>query len=475
MKQPAKQGEAAEPKKRKEFPPFLESRYFFETKNRRYWYLDPEGKGWKEDTRDDFASFLYNYHGLSKTPKVKGGQSGVQRAIYLVQQNWVNVTTDLAGYHGPRILTHADTRILVKNGPKLVEPFEGDYETLLSFFDGLLTGEPGEHLSCWCADVVRHVYARQLGSFIVPILCGPASAGKSLFQAILTAATGGRSTRPYQVMTGGTPFNEHLFAAEHWIIEDEYSSGDLKARNQLGTAIKNFVANELKLSHGKNKVPFTVPRLLQFLTVTLNNELENISQLPRKHPSLDGKISLYDCQYSPMPMPTGTDEKDRAFWAQLMKELPCWIYDLIYRTPMPAKWQTGRFMVPWRAEKLSAALDELEPYMKMRDLVHILLWDERRKTDEESPVITISRHGDSWLGTPTQIESDLRHQSSPVKTLADDLFRNPSECGRLLTRLCEHFPREYVNKRTAKERLYLLKRPEIGVYDNSKTGSDDVR
>ena len=140
----------------------------------------------------------------------------------------------------------------------------------------------------------------------MPILCGPASAGKSLFQAILTAATGGRSSRPYQVMTGGTPFNEHLFAAEHWVIEDEYSSGDMKARNQLGTSIKNFVANAQKLNHGKNKVPFMSPPLLQFMTVTLNDELENIAQLPQKHPSLDGKVSLYDCECSAMPMPTGT-------------------------------------------------------------------------------------------------------------------------------------------------------------------------
>ena len=448
MKQP-------EPKKRKEFPPFDPAQYFFETKNRRYWYLDPEGKGWKEDTRDDFAMFLHNYHGLSKTPKVKGGQSGVQRAIYLVQQNWVNVTTDLAGYHGPQILLHADTRILVKNGPRLKEPFEGDYTTLLEFFDGLLAGEQGEHLNCWCADVVRHVYARQLGSFIVPILCGPASAGKSLFQALLTAATGGRASRPYQVMTGGTPFNEHLFAAEHWMIEDEYSSGDQKARNQLGTAIKNFVANAQKLNHGKNKVPFLMPLLLQFLTVTLNDELENIAQLPQKHPSLDGKCSLYDCSCSNMPMPTGTKEEKDLFWAQLMKELPCWIYDLIHKTPMPAKWQTGRFMVPWRAEKVLIALDELQPEIKFRELVQTLYWNVK----ETAVDLCVRSEGGCKVGSATDIESDLRHKDSSVKAMADDLLRHPSAAGRYLTRLCDRFPQEFSFKRTAERREYTLRAP----------------
>lgn len=452
------QPEPPEPKKRKEFPPFESERYYFETKNRRYWYLDPEGKGWKEDTRDDFAAFLYNYHGLSKTPKVKGGQSRVQRAIYLVQQNWVNVTSDLAGYHGPQILEHDNLRILIKNGPRLMEPFEGDYVTLLEFFDGLLAGEQGEHLNCWCADVVRHAYARQLGSFIVPILCGPANAGKSLFQAILTAATGGRSSRPYQVMTGGTPFNEHLFAAEHWMIEDEYSSGDLKSRNQLGTAIKNFVANAQKLNHGKNKVPFLMPLLLQFMTLSLNDEMENIAQLPQKHPSLDGKVSLYDCSCSPMPMPTRTPAEKAAFLAQLMRELPCWIYDLIHKTPMPAKWQTGRFMVPWRAERISRALDALQPETKFRSIVHYLYWGPGELSRDG--ILFVQSSENAKIGAATDIEADLRHKDSVVKSLADDLLRHPSACGRYLSRLCDRFPEEFSFRRTMYSRIYTIRRPE---------------
>ena len=449
-------GESHKKKDPPPFPPFTPGGYYFETKNRRYWYLDPNGKGWKEDTKDDLAIHLRNYYGLSAIPKTKGAQSQIARAIYLIQQNWVNVTTDLAGYHGPQILEHNNTRILVKNGPKLVVPFEGDYTTLLSFFDGFMPGEQGEHLNCWSADVVRHAYARQLGSFIVPILCGPASAGKSLFQATMTAATGGRVSFPYQVMTGGTPFNEHLFASEHWMIEDEYSSGDLKSRNQLGTAIKNFVANAQKLNHGKNKVPFTMPMLLQFLTVSLNDELENIAQLPQKHPSLDGKVSLYDCQYSEMPMPTGTPEEKAAFWAQLMKELPCWIYDLIHKTPMPKKWQTGRFMVPWRAVKVMVALDELQPEIKLRELVQTLYWGG----DQTPGVFVVQSYGNSAKeGSATEIESDLRRSDSPVKAMADDLLRSPSATGRYLTRLCDRFPEEFSFRRTEDKRIYTIKRP----------------
>jgi hypothetical protein len=460
MNQPnakTKKVKKTEPKwKPKEFPVFDPYKYYFETKLRRYWYQDPQGKGWKEDTREDFAMHLHNFHGLSLKPPGEGQQSQVARAIYAIQQlSWVNVTTDLAGYHGPQIITHNNLRLLIKNSPKLLEPYEGDYATLLQFFDGLLPGEPGEHLNCWCADVIQHVYERKLGSFIVPILCGPASAGKSLFQNLLSVATGNRFSFPYQVMTGGTPFNEHLFASEHWMIEDEYSAGDIKSRNQLGTALKNFVANEHKLNHGKNKVAFTMPRLLQFLTVTLNDELENIAQLPQKHPSLDGKVSLYDCQCSPMPMPTNTTEEKAAFWAQLMKELPCWIYDLIHKTPMPAKWQCGRFMVPWRAEKVLIALDELQPEIKFRELVQTLYWN----SSEVPGVLCVQSYGTAKEGSATDIESDLRHKDSSVKALADDLLRHPAAAGRYLTRLCDRFPEEFSYKRTMERRVYTLKPP----------------
>jgi hypothetical protein len=257
-------------------------------------------------------------------------------------------------------------------------------------------------------------------------------------------------------MTGGTPFNEHLFASEHWIIEDEYSSGEVKARNQLGTALKNFVANELKLNHGKNKVAFMMPRLLQFLTVSLNDELENIAQLPRKHPSLDGKVSLYNCQASAMPMPTNTPEEKAAFWAQLMKELPCLIYDWIHKTPMPAKWQTGRFMMPWRADKISQALDELEDYMRLRDLIYLLLWKNPMSAEDSG--ITLENRGDSYRGTPTQIESDLCNNLQ-TKTLSDRLFQR-NDIGRLLSRLCHEFPGEFENKRQGRARFYLLRQPE---------------
>ena len=448
---PAPKKEKSTP--RKKFPVFSSEGYYFETRNRRFWRKT--SLGWCDISKEDFQIFLNTFYGLS-TRREKGGPSQCDRAIARIQETqWVNVVGDLAGYHGPEVFIHNNVRILVPHAPNLVIPFEGDYATWLEFFLGMLPGEAGEHLNCWSAAAVQSAYGHRLGTNIIPILCGPHSCGKSLFQQVFTVAVGGRVSFPYQVMTGVTPFNEHLFAAEHLMIEDEYSSGDNKSRNQLGTALKNFVANKQKLNHGKGKMPFTSPELLQFLTLSLNDELENIAQLPQKHPSLDGKVSLYDCQCSAMPMPTGTPEEKAAFWAQLMRELPCLIYDWIHKTPMPEKWRSGRFMVPWRAERISSELDVLQPEMKLREIIHALYW-----SIGDSTTFMIQSYGSSAkIGSATEIECDLRYKDSPCKPIADDLLRNQGACGRYLQRLCDRFPREFSFKRTDEKRVYTIKKP----------------
>lgn len=447
------------PKKAKSFP---YSKFFYETKSRGFLFQNSNGD-WIEHGSREFCRYLGVTYGIS-LKRSDGAPSPAERIITELQETpdrVVNVALELAGHHGPKVIRHADTAILVKHGPKLLEPAEGDYPTLIQYFDGMLPGEQGEHLNCWSAQAVQDAYNGELTTSIIPILCGPHSCGKSLFQHILTEALGGRSSSPYMVMTGGSSFNEHLFGAEHLMIEDEYSSGDYRSRQQLGTALKNFVANQKKLNHGKGKCAFLMPRLFQRLTVSLNDELENIAQLPQKHPSLDHKLSLYACQHAPMPMPTRTEAERKVFWAQLMKELPAWIFDLLYKTTIPDRWLDGRFMVAYRHDKISDALDELQPEIKLRELVRAVYW-----ADFPLDYIEIGSGQDQIWRNPTQFEADLRHQSSPVRSLADDLLRSPAATGRYFTRLCERFPEEFSSKRTKRERLYGLFRPAMT--DDSK-------
>ena len=66
-------------------------------------------------------------------------------------------------------------------------------------------------------------------------------------------------------------------------------------------------------------------------------------------------------------------------------------------------------MVPWRAEKVLIALDELQPEIKFRELVQTLYWN----TNYLPTVLCVQSLGAAKEGSATDIESDLRHKDSP--------------------------------------------------------------
>src|SRR5207249_3354414 len=130
---------------------------------------------------------------------------------------------------------------------------------LLVAYEALRSGEP------------RHGQA--LG------LVGPAKAGKSLLQKLITIILGGRVKHPFKYMTGRTDFNAELFEAEHLSIDDEKASIDIRSRRELGTAIKMVCVNQEQTCFRKYATPVT---LLPFwrLTISVNDDPEALQVLP---------------------------------------------------------------------------------------------------------------------------------------------------------------------------------------------------
>jgi hypothetical protein len=82
---------------------------------------------------------------------------------------------------------------------------------------------------------------------------GRTTAGKSLFQNLLTLILGGRTAKPYQYMMGATSFNADLFEAEHLAMEDEHASTDIRTRRHFGSQLKNVTVNDSQRCHGKHQ------------------------------------------------------------------------------------------------------------------------------------------------------------------------------------------------------------------------------
>jgi hypothetical protein len=396
-----------------------------------------------QNTRD-FSVWLAVKYGLDNV-RHDGLPSQTQRFLTMIQEyRSIDAVSDLAGYFGPKIIEYRNQRILVPHHPHLIEGAEGDYPVINQLLAGLFPGEQDFHFRLWLATSLGDLYAQKLTLGLAVALCGPVSAGKSLLQHLLTQLFGGRAARPFSVLSKQTHFNAHLFDAEHLMFEDESSPDDLKARTQLGMAIKAAVANLEAESEGKYQQTVLVPPRFQRLTISTNH----IEILPPKDHGLDDKLSLYQCESCPMPMPTSTHEEKQAFWSSLMAELPAFIFDLLYKTPIPDIWKSDRFGIkPFRHQKV---VEELDKY-QAEELLRQLIWRHYFVApDAVKPLHPLEL-------SATDVLIDLQASDDQgIRTLANNLLRNPIRCGIYLSRLAVKFPLEFQKCTRNEERIYRI-------------------
>jgi hypothetical protein len=184
---------------------------------------------------------------------------------------------------------------------------------------------------------------------------------------------GGRSAKPYRYMAGQTQFNSDLFSAEHLMIEDEFASPLLKHRRHFGSRINDFTVNEVQSFHAKGRDALSL-RPFWKLTVSLNDEPENLLILPPLDESLADKVMLLKVKKFALPMPTATIQQRGAFWDALLAELPGFLYWLDgYRIPddlVEERYGITHFHHP----ALLSAIDLLAPEVRLLTLIDAVLF-----------------------------------------------------------------------------------------------------
>ena len=116
----------------------------------------------------------------------------------------------------------------------------------------------------------------------------------------------------------------------------------------------------------------------QRLSMSLNDEPENLLILPPLEISLLDKIILCKVFKRPLPMPAETDEERAALWAQIAREIPCWLHYLIHEHVIEPEHRSERYGVRhWHHPDLVRALDELTPEDEVCKLLEQALFDDR--------------------------------------------------------------------------------------------------
>lgn len=234
-------------------------------------------------------------------------------------------------------------RIIVDRGPVLLETAPGHWDNLRKIIEGLLyfgeTPERGkiqtDTFYGWLRSSIEALRGGKRQSQQVLVICGPEDCGKSLLQHLITHFLGGRSAKAHRYFSGQTTFNGDMLGAEHLIIEDDYMPSDIKSRLALGAQFKQFAVGTEAVSFNAKFQQAINLRAFFRVSVTCNDESENLMVLPPLNGDIGNKIVVLRASRFDMPMPTVTAEEKEVFWNSLYNEIPAFLWWLQNEFELP--------------------------------------------------------------------------------------------------------------------------------------------
>jgi len=316
-------------------------------------------------------------------------------------------------------------RVLVTSDPVIIEAKAGAWPMIESISNQLFNGgkiDQRPYIYGWLKMGRKAV----LEAFPMPgqalVLAGPRNAGKNLFQDIITEMLGGRAEKPYRYMVGKSEFNGDLFGAEHLCIADEVPFYDMPSRRVFGSKIKDICVNSLQSCHGKHKEALTLYPIWR-LSISVNDEAENLVMLPPLEDSIEDKIMLLKVEQAVMPMKSDSPRCRVEFWDGIRAEIPSFA-KFIEEYVIPEELQESRFGIKaFQHPDLVEILKEMTHETRLMALMEI---------------IVIPENG-SWKGTLEELETALLEDST-FKRQIEKLLYYPTALLTYLRRLQKSMP-----------------------------------
>ncbi len=407
-------------------PPF-----YYDTGSRTY--LVPNSRGGWVPVNDTATGRELRRLGISPHFPKNSFTSPMEDMLSRIQtEQDVAYAGPLAGY-AAGIETINARRILVTDSPNIITAKPGKWPQLRRIFTAMLADDEHDQLSHFlgwlkCSRETLTQGVRRPGQALA--LAGPADSGKSLVQWVITQFLGGREARPYRYMTGATPFNRELFSAEHLVIEDDNPSTDLRARRNFGAKIKEMTVNGAASCHGKNREAISLTPFWR-LSITVNDEPENLMMLPPLDESLRDKLILLRVKRPDVPLPQTTEERP-VFQREWIAELPA-LAHFLEQWEIPERLRSTRFGIAhFLHPELSASIDRLAPEAKLLELIDGDIFSD---PDTSKP----------WIGSAEELERHLSRDtnSTAARKQAEKLFSFNTACGVYLGRLRDKLPERF--------------------------------
>lgn len=362
----------------------------FDTRAGSYWCPVETGEYLPLDTGQ--AKLHLRASGLNPDLWTDNGLNEVERALFMAQrERFVHYAGPLAGWQPGAFETSDGRKVLVTSGPRIPPAKPGKCQVLERFIGELLGGDQGPHFCYWLSCARRALLGKTFAPGQMVVFAGPSGCGKSLLQSIITAALGGRCASPWLYMTGETAFNADLAQAEHWAIEDRASSTDIRTRRKFGASVKEATVNRELQVHAKGRQAIVLPTSRR-LSLSCNDEVENVMQVPPLDESLADKVCLYHCQ----PATVGPDRAET--WKAILAALPGFLSEC-ERMKIPRAWQCPRYGVKaYHNPTLLDILTASAPETRLLSIADEVLWGGGEGKGGD---------GAPWIGSAQQLEREL--------------------------------------------------------------------
>jgi len=383
-----------------------------------YWMKNSRGE-WIPSTEGQLRRELKR-SGYRNKPNADENVSPVDEKISEIHLDRdVRFAGEVAG-HKVGLIENEDGRILVTKGPKIIEPVKGDWPTIKELLTSLLGEDQVDYFYGWLSSAYKALITGEFTPGQALVIAGERANGKSFLQKyIITPMLGGRAGIAYRYLSGETQFNKDLIGAEHLVIADEVPSTDIRSRKKLGAKIKDIVANEDTSYHPKCKDAIRVSPLWR-LSITLNNEPENLLMLPPLEESLEDKIMMLK---SSMATNLPDQHEREMFRHKIQSELPAFANFLFNEFEIPVAIRCSRYGIKhYHNPELSAQLQSLAPEVKLDEIIVSVLFD--------TPC------PEKFVGKASELEKRLR-ESGMYKEV-EKLLSWHSACGTYLGRLANN-------------------------------------
>ena len=419
---------------------------------KHYWRKLKNGE-WSYSNRGDLELHLRVHCGLSgKAPK-PGQASEVEEALYDVQTiNHVKKAMPFVFrpdgqliYNGKRYLNISTVR------PISPVDTEGEWGVgfpwLAEYFEALF--DPIDQLDYFLA-WLKHFYlgaltrAPQRG--LALFIAGPVGAGKTVLnKAILGQLFGGRQDAG-RYLIGKDQFNDALFSAAVWNVDDEVSNDDYRQRAVFTQMVKKVIAND----SFTYRAMYTGGEDLEWIgrpIITMNDDPESLQMLPETERNILDKVNILKVK-KPGMSTWPTDKEIAAELPYLAAFLRDWSYPA-HTLPPTGDVRFG--VVSYKHADLLRSASSTGTASSFEELLQ--LWRAAWFAPSGA-----GEHDQTWEGNPTALCQAIGRNET-LKQILDRNFSNTNGMSTQLNKLV-HRKASYITRTS--DRHYVIHRHNQG-------------